>query len=320
MFQLLYIFSFDMSKFILKSFYFLLFFGVFYTFGVFVLGSFLPTELRPNLKHSNGMYGTTYNMLRDAEATKNVDILVIGASDAYRGYDPRIFKEYGIDVFNMGSSSQTPKQTELLLDKYLTDINPKLILYEVSPVCMTLDGVESTLDLMVNEFDQELTAKLVFNNPDILLFNSFLYSVIKNNLTPGFKKSKVFNSPEESYISRGFVETKMKFNKLMKIDSLVWKPSGAQLKKFDKVLAIAQKHGKKVLLVNANSITDRFFSNSKSIDSFFNSKTDFIDMNANITLNDTTDYFDNSHLNSKGLRSMNSFFIPKILIEKYKLK
>lgn len=313
MYLLLFIFNFDMIRFFLKSFYFLLFFAVFYTVGIYIAGRLLPTELRPNLKHSNGMYGSTKNMLLDAEQCKGTEILVIGASDAYRGYDPRIFSEYGLRMFNMGTSSQTPKQTLLLLERYLPVLKPSLILYEVSPVCMKLDGVESTLDLMVNDFDSDLTAKLVFNDPDILLFNSFLYSLINNKLFFGAKRNAAFFSPVEEYITQGFVETKMKYNKREHIDSSVWGPSPEQAERLDMVYKTANKYGVNVLLVNANSITDRYFINRDSINTFFESKGEYLDLNSRLTLNDTIDFFDNSHLNSNGVKTMNNYLIPNIL-------
>ena len=43
----------------------------------------------------------------DADTTINIDVLVLGSSHAYRGFDPRIFKKAGIKLFNFGSSGQT---------------------------------------------------------------------------------------------------------------------------------------------------------------------------------------------------------------------
>ena len=39
--------------------------------------------------------GGTYIKIKDYNAKEKHDIVIVGSSHAYRGYDPRIFKEYG---------------------------------------------------------------------------------------------------------------------------------------------------------------------------------------------------------------------------------
>ena len=62
-----------------------------------------------------GCYGHTFTRMQDAQKTKNVDVLIVGSSHAYRGIDPRILQKDGISAFNLGSSAQTPINTKVLL-------------------------------------------------------------------------------------------------------------------------------------------------------------------------------------------------------------
>ena len=68
-------------------------------------GEFMPGMFKKNLNYSLGAYGHMYTRIREAEKVKNIDILFIGSSHAYRGFDTRIAKEYGFESFNLGSSS-----------------------------------------------------------------------------------------------------------------------------------------------------------------------------------------------------------------------
>ena len=79
---------------------------------------------------------------------KNVDVLFLGSSHAYRGFDPRIFRKRGYSSFNLGSSAQTPSQTKVWLKRYLKHLNPKIVIYEVYPGTFSSDGIEASLDLV----------------------------------------------------------------------------------------------------------------------------------------------------------------------------
>ena len=86
----------------------------------------------------------------DADTTINIDVLVLGSSHAYRGFDPRIFKKAGIKLFNFGSSGQTPLQSEFLLKRYTEQFNPKLVIIEVYPIALETTGLGPFIDLISN--------------------------------------------------------------------------------------------------------------------------------------------------------------------------
>src|SRR5689334_14184152 len=102
-----------MRKFIFNLFAAILAFGIFYIVAVAALGT-LPFK---NLNYRLGAYGHLFTRVKEIDSVKKVDILFLGSSHSYRGFDPRIFKQYGLTSFNLGSSSQTPIQAKILLEK-----------------------------------------------------------------------------------------------------------------------------------------------------------------------------------------------------------
>ena len=100
-----------------------------YSLAIYLLllvfwGELTPPLLKKNLNYKKGSYGHLYSRIRELKKTHDVDILFLGSSHTYRGFDPRIFARHGFHTFNLGSSSQSPIQTEILLKRYLDKLNP----------------------------------------------------------------------------------------------------------------------------------------------------------------------------------------------------
>ena len=112
-----------------------------------------------------------WSRLKEANDHGPVDILVLGSSLAYRGIDPRQFAAAGYTLFNLGSSSQTFIQTEVLVERYLDRFDPELIIIEVDPWPFHTEGVESAVDLIANgSLDLELL-KMTCRVGNIKTFN-----------------------------------------------------------------------------------------------------------------------------------------------------
>ena len=133
-----------------------------YTLLLFLFGSVLKPKHLPNLVYK---VGHNYLRLQEVRQTSNVDLLFLGSSHAYRGFDTRIFRASNYKAFNLGSSSQTPVQTRVLLERYLENLNPKLVVYEVNPIMFYSDGVESTINLVVTDKNDFSSFKMVLGIP-----------------------------------------------------------------------------------------------------------------------------------------------------------
>ena len=82
-----------MKKFLINIGLFGLFAVVFYLVIMPLWSSFLPSYMSKNVRSCMGCYGHTFTRMQDAQKTKNVDVLIVGSSHAYRGVDPRILKK-----------------------------------------------------------------------------------------------------------------------------------------------------------------------------------------------------------------------------------
>ena len=140
-----------MKIFIKKTIFFSLFTILSLILYIFVWGVTVPQEFKPNLDYRLGSPGFTYSRIREIKSYGKVDILVVGSSHAYRGFDPRIFASHNLKMFNLGSSSQSPIETDMLVKKYIDYLNPKIVIYEVYPDVFRNDGVESSIDLVTND-------------------------------------------------------------------------------------------------------------------------------------------------------------------------
>lgn len=94
--------------------------------------------------------GIAWRKFREFDPEHHWDIIVLGSSHAYRGYDPRVFAAQGIRLFNLGSSAQTPMNTYPVLKRYVTARNCGLLLIDVYDKAFGDAGLESTSELTQN--------------------------------------------------------------------------------------------------------------------------------------------------------------------------
>ena len=97
-----------------------------------------------------GGMGYSLQRFRDIENYHDVDVVFLGSSHCYRTYDPRVFAEYGLSAFNMGSTGQTPLNGYFLLKRYYDQLQPKLVVIDLVYRVMDRDGLESFYELSAN--------------------------------------------------------------------------------------------------------------------------------------------------------------------------
>lgn len=300
-----------MKKFLLHFLKFILFAGVFYAVVLCIWSWIMPDFMAKNVRNCIGCYGHLNTRVKEIPKFKDVDILVLGSSHAYRGFDNRVFEKYGLKLFNLGSSSQSPMQTNVLLNQYVDQLNPKLVVLESYAGVLGLDGVESSLDLAANNKMDQHYYKTLFDLKNIRSINSAIYGTFREilGLNDDFVEDSI--QGEDKYVSGGFVETEFRKNPYAEERKKSWEINSTQLEYLEKNIELL-KEKKIPYLIVQTPITKRLYEsriNNSEIDSILNSYGTYKSFQFDLDLNDTLDFYDSNHLNQEAIVKFNEVFI-----------
>lgn len=301
-----------MKKFISNSLKFTLFAFIFYVSSLFVLGGrFVPSVFKPNLNYRIGSFGHLFSRLNEVNTVGDVDILFLGSSHAYRGFDPRIFLEHGYKTFNLGSSSQTPIQTKVLLQRYLSVLNPETIIFEVYPVTLSLDGVESAVDLIANDKNDQLSLNMALEINNLKTYNTLIYGFTREVLGLNNTFTEPIIKGNDTYISGGFVEKELSFYRPEFFKEQAVLLNEHQLESFSEVVQMIKNQNIELILVYA-PITRALYAsyqNTHIFDSIMSSYARYYNFNELITFDDSLHFYDSHHLNQNGVKLFNKALI-----------
>lgn len=264
-----------------------------------------------NVRSCVGCYGHLFTRVNEIKDIKNPDILFLGSSHAYRGFDPRVFQEAGFSVFNLGSSSQAPINTKVLLHQYLDKIQPKMVIYEVYAGTLTSDGVESSLDLLSNNKIDKNALNMALDIHQISTYNTLIYGYFRQilGLNNNFKEEIIQGG--DTYIKGGFVESKFSKNPLHNENKGFWNLNTKQLEILKENINFIRERNIPILLVQA-PITQKLYNaraNNKEVDSLLSALGEYKNFYGDIPLNDTIDFYDSNHLNQQAVIKFNKKLI-----------
>jgi len=310
-----------MKKFIKSLFLFASFSIVLYPLLIIVWGNYAPDPLQKNLHNQLGATGHMCSRIQNITDIKDVDILFLGSSHTYSSFDPRIFKQYGLSTFNLGSSAQSHIQTEVLLKRYLDEINPKLIIYEVFPGVFELDGVESALDIIANDRNDLESIKMAFTQNHIKVYNALIYGFYRDVARKTIDCKDELLREDETYIAGGFVETKLQYFEPMKFIGSRWHLQDRwyfqdkQFEFFERALLLIEQRNIPVILVQApvTQVMYKSFSNNSEFDDRMREYGVYYNFNELLELNDELHFHDEDHLNQTGVKIFNTELIEILL-------
>ncbi|MFM7105628.1 MAG: hypothetical protein ACKOW8_08900, partial [Flavobacteriales bacterium] len=282
---------------------------------------FLNPGLTRNLRYKLGEYGHMNTRMKELENYGDVDCLVIGASDAYRGFDPRIFSQSGIRIFNAGSSSQSPIQTEVLLNDCIKFLKPKRILYTVSHYTLTSDGVESAIDIVSNRRCDAASLLMVLKTLNIKPFNTMLYAIYRQV----FGLDDDFHEPQETeedvFVHGGFVQKKysaFNTNSKMKLLGTSDSINVFQQNAFDRIVQIANENDVDLIFVKTpvahyEQYCGLYGSIWEEVKAQLRKNGRFIDFNEDeMAFEDSLHFYDQYHLNQTGVMKFNAMVIDSL--------
>ncbi len=307
-----------MKTFINSILLFIPFSTVMYILLLIVWGDCVSKQLKTNLNYKIGSYGHMHSRLRNIETEKDIDILFLGSSRAYRGFDPRIFEQYGLHTFNLGSGSQTPLQTEILLKRYLDKLNPSFIVYEVHPETFTSDGVESSLDIIANDkIDRDMIG-LALRQNHIKTYNNLIYGLYRDFFKKDISYKEEIIKDDDTYIPGGFVEKKIKYYDYVKYKKTSeWKFNQKQFDALDNIIFLLKQHNTPFIFVQVPSTQAKYkwYSNNNDFDHKIKKLGDYYNFNEIIRLDNKLHFFDSRHLNQDGVKIFDTKLL-EILLKK----
>lgn len=300
-----------MKKFVKNLILFSAFASLFYIMILSLWSWVMPFYMAKNVRNCTGCYGHLNTRVKEIPQYKDVDIIVLGSSHAYRGFDPRVFEEAGIKLFNLGSSSQSPIQSNVLLNQYIDDLNPKLVVLEVYAGTLGIDGVESSLDLAANNKMDWNYYKTLKDIRNLQTYNSTIYGSFRElfNLNEGFEEELV--QEEDVYVNGGYVETIYRQNPMNDEKSRPWKIEPVQLKYLKENIEFLKRKEIPCLLMQT-PITQKLYesrTNNEEVDSLLSELGSYKNFYYSLRLNDSLDFYDSNHLNQEAVVRFNKVFI-----------
>ncbi|MBI9067041.1 MAG: hypothetical protein JEZ09_07095 [Salinivirgaceae bacterium] len=277
-------------------------------------------EFVDNFHYEKDSPSFLYNRIREADTTKNVDVAFFGTSQTYRGIDPRIFAEKGIRIFNLGSSNQTPIQTETLVNRYIAQLNPKIVIFEINPESLSMDGIESAIDFNNHAKIDKHIIKMTLRLNSIKTWFSLIYTCYRQllNLDASYKHpNKIHN---DTYIIGGFVEKKYHPFYGQTFDNIV-NPQYYQMFALKRTLKVLKRTNAEIILVQM-PLEKATYSKLGEKQKFYQHLSSFgltyYNYNSFFSLNKKY-FLDNFHLNQMGVDTFNRDLIKRLnLVQKIK--
>lgn len=278
---------------------------------IILWGTVVPEKYRNNLIYSPAQ-GFMNLRMEEADTTEEVDVLIVGSSHAYRGIDPRRLEQNGIEAFNLGSSLQTPVQTQFLLRKYLDQMKPKIVVFEVGYKTFSSDGIEGAIDLVMNsaDFDWDLVRMAVEVN-EMTVYNSLAYTFFRKKIIGETRADYLArHSVADRYISGGFVERKIPdYEGPNEFKSQVQPVNSLQQRSFEDCLRYLGSRNVKTILIQTPILYDYYtsISNIQEFDEYFRmvSVRDGYYNFSDSIYEEKRYFYDHHHLNSVGVERFN---------------
>ncbi len=254
--------------------------------------------------------GGTYIKTHNFNIHEKYDVIIIGSSHAYRGYDPRIFKEYGYNAYNLGTSDQKPMCSYFLIKNYINSNNCKLVIFDLYDRIFSQSNIESMSDMIQNIPSDKAALQLSLASKDVRAINMFTLRMFN-------KLSDPINPDTLGYI-KGFLPTEKLLELPPKRRLYTYETNDEAIKYLDKTLSYLKKEGVKVVMTEHSlpSVApapghDDFRKDVYQVLNKYNVL--WFDYTTDSSMTDVQYFADESHLNVKGVYKYNHRLINDLI-------
>lgn len=285
---------------------------------IVLAGTVSPYSQHRNIKYARGGYGHLLTRLQEADTTGPVDILFLGSSHAYRGFDPRVFSAAGFRTFNLGSSSQSPIQTAWLVERYLDRMAPKLVVMDVFPTTYNTGDTEAILHIVSNAQLDVSIIRIAFNTMHADVLNTIILAIWRQlfKVNKGYFEPMKDDRSKDSYVLGGYVEKGDTPFKVREPGAKPqWGTSKHQWKAFLSICKSLRDRTIPIVLVHTPIIRSWHFTDieRKKLNAIFRPHADaYFNMSDALTGDEATVFYDEFHMRQAGVERFNAMFIDSL--------
>lgn len=257
--------------------------------------------------------GDTYRKFREFNPETKYDLIVLGSSHAYNAYNPQIFKESGLKIFNLGTSGQSLQNTLVIAENYLTS-HKNTVVVDLYPGTFMTDGLESTSDLIINLPDWKTAFEISKTYPDIRVINMFtlrfFYQIAGNSQTV-FRDTR-YN--EGGFIAiRDSVKTQLNYSGFLK----EYKPFPGAYKNLEKLILYCKNKGIKIILSSHPAPRElergKYLAFKATLEELSKKhEISYLNLSFDHRLDSKNHFYDLHHLNKAGASIFSKMFIEKL--------
>ncbi|MDX9750952.1 MAG: hypothetical protein RBT71_07725 [Flavobacteriales bacterium] len=281
-----------------------------------VAGSVSRAGQGRNLQYIRGSDEMLLHRVRDIDTSARYDVLVIGSSHAYRGFDPRIFQRHGLRMFNLGSGAQTPAQARVLLHHHLHRIRPRLVLMEMYPHAFAQSGIEPALDVISNDRVDLATVRMALGTRHVTVLNTLVYALFRQVLGGGdMDAGPLVRANGDRYISGGYVQRgDTTYRPGRTTPYTAWEPLPAQQRHFAANVAAVRAAGADVVLVHTPVMPgNRLIGPAHdAFTAYCTAIAPYYDMSDLFAPGDTALFYDGHHLTQRGVERFNTELVRRL--------
>ncbi|WP_319370811.1 hypothetical protein [uncultured Ilyobacter sp.] len=262
------------------------------------------------------------------EATLQSDLLILGSSQAYSGFNPIIFDtNLGIDTYNLGTPAEIPVITYYRFEEAMKKSNPKVVIIDIYFRILSYDVNFQYIPLWIKSVSSETKEKIMSEIPlKDRLKVTFNITGMDQNISEYIRNF----SKERSAGHKGFVSVKKKasldtLEEENRFEEYTFETNyhvAKNIEYLDKIIDISKKRGIKVIFVTTplpKSSVEKI-RNYNDINNFIEGHlrkkgVDYYDFNIlkNPVFIDTEDFEDGNHLNYYGATKISEYVSKEIL-------
>lgn len=278
----------------------------------------------PNTANLTGEFDRSLLRFREAETHGPVDVVFIGSSHTYRGFDPCIFEGEGIRAFNLGTSAQTPLNSYRLLARYLPKLKPRVVVIESYwGIFESTNGKEASMNIVCNTPASWDFLGMALQSTDVRTVNTTLANYAKRLRQP-LETAPQLDFGNDTYVNGGYSETTRPPVSAATLKAL--RPYRShiepiQMRYLQQMVELCYAHGATPVLVRT-PVTLAYFNNLQNLQEVTQPLQDsaqrwgigFHDFSEDVQsgslpLIDTAHYYDKNHLAQSGVAVFNPYFI-----------